>query len=59
MITAGLGHFPYAAENTGGFVIGNILAGVVVRNELFGRLLYLVVNTLFAKVREWSCWRIP
>ncbi|CUA69836.1 Palmitoyltransferase AKR1 [Rhizoctonia solani] len=49
MITAGLGHFPYAHENTGGIVIGNILAGVVVRNEIFGRLLYLVVNTLFAK----------
>ncbi|KAB5588953.1 Palmitoyltransferase AKR1 [Ceratobasidium theobromae] len=49
MIAAGLGHFPYAHENTGGFVIGNILAGVVVRNELFGRLLYLIVNTLFAK----------
>ncbi|KAG8741962.1 hypothetical protein FRC10_002228 [Ceratobasidium sp. 414] len=49
MITAGLGHFPYARENTGGFVIGNILAGVVVRNELFGRLLYLIVNTCFAK----------
>ncbi|KAF8754462.1 hypothetical protein RHS01_06109 [Rhizoctonia solani] len=49
MITAGLGHFPYAHENTGGIVIGNILAGVVVRNELFGRLLYLIVNTFFAK----------
>ncbi|KAF8714565.1 hypothetical protein RHS03_00342, partial [Rhizoctonia solani] len=49
MITAGLGRFPYAHENTGGIVIGNILAGVVVRNELFGRLLYLIVNTFFAK----------
>ncbi|KAH7338408.1 hypothetical protein B0J17DRAFT_768525 [Rhizoctonia solani] len=49
MIAAGLGHFPYAHDNTGGIVIGNILAGVVVRNELFGRLLYLIANTFFAK----------
>ncbi|EUC57284.1 non-ribosomal peptide synthetase-like protein, putative [Rhizoctonia solani AG-3 Rhs1AP] len=49
MITAGLGHFPYAHENTEGIIIGNILAGVVVRNELFGRLLYLFVDALFAK----------
>ncbi|CCO32684.1 hypothetical protein BN14_06747 [Rhizoctonia solani AG-1 IB] len=49
MIAAGLGHFPYAHENTGGIIIGNILAGVIVRNELFGRLLYLIVNTFFAK----------
>ncbi|GAB1521114.1 hypothetical protein RhiTH_004205 [Rhizoctonia solani] len=50
MIAAGAGKFPYAHSNTGGIVIGNILAGVVVRNELFGRLLYLLVNALFAKV---------
>ncbi|CAE6420116.1 unnamed protein product [Rhizoctonia solani] len=49
MIAAGLGKFPYAHDNAGGVVIGNILAGVVVRNELFGRLLYVIVNTLFAK----------
>ncbi|CAE6420125.1 unnamed protein product [Rhizoctonia solani] len=49
MIAAGVGHFPYAHENAGGVVIGNILASVVVRNELFGRLLYLIVNTFFAK----------
>jgi hypothetical protein len=45
-----LGLFPYAHDNTGGIVIGNILAGVVVRNELFLRMLYLMVNTCFAKV---------
>jgi hypothetical protein len=54
MIVAGLGHFPYAHSNTGGIVIGNILAGVIVRNELFGRLLYLIVNTFFAKVSRVS-----
>ncbi|KAF8686292.1 hypothetical protein RHS04_00335 [Rhizoctonia solani] len=57
MIAAGAGKFPYAHSNTGGIVIGNILAGVVVRNELFGRLLYLLVNALFAK---WTplWWRL-
>lgn len=50
MIAAGAGKFPYAHNNTGGIIIGNILAGVVVRNELFGRLLYIVINGLFAKV---------
>lgn len=51
MILAGTNHFPYARKNSGAIVIGNILAAVVVRNEIFGRFLYLVVNTLFAK---WS-----
>lgn len=57
MIAAGAGKFPYAHNNTGGIIIGNILAGVVVRNELFGRLLYIVINGLFAK---WTplWWRL-
>jgi hypothetical protein len=60
MIVAGLGHFPYAHSNTGGIVIGNILAGVIVRNELFGRLLYLIVNTFFAKVGQIPfSYRVP
>ena len=50
MIAAGAGKFPYAHNNTGGIIIGNILAGVVVRNEVFGRMLYIVINGLFAKV---------
>jgi hypothetical protein len=32
--------------------LGNLLAAVLVRNELFGRILYLLVNKLFAKVRS-------
>lgn len=51
IIAAAAGKFPYAHNNTGGIIIGNILAGVVVRNEVFGRLLYIVINGLFAKVR--------
>ncbi|KAG9125508.1 hypothetical protein FRC07_007310 [Ceratobasidium sp. 392] len=49
MILAGTHHFPYARKNTGGIVVGNIMAAVIVRNEIFGRFLYLTVNTLFAK----------
>lgn len=43
MIAAGLGHFPYAVENSGAMVLGNLLFAVLVRNELFLRFLYLVV----------------
>ena len=32
--------------------LGNLLAAILVRNELFGRILYLLVNKLFAKVRH-------
>ena len=32
--------------------LGNLLAAILVRNELFGRILYLLVNKLFAKVRR-------
>jgi hypothetical protein len=54
MILAGTGHFPYARKHSGAIIIGNILASVVVRNEMFGRFLYLTVNTLFAKVCKLS-----
>ncbi|KAM6502508.1 hypothetical protein JOM56_002485 [Amanita muscaria] len=43
------GTWTYPQQHTGAFVLGNILAAIVCRNELFGRLLYLTVNTLFAK----------
>ena len=32
-------------------VLGNFLAAVLVRNEVFGRFLYAIVNNCFAKVR--------
>jgi len=32
--------------------LGNLLVAILVRNELFGRILYLLVNKLFAKVRS-------
>jgi hypothetical protein len=31
-------------------VLGNFLAAVLVRNEVFGRILYAIVNNCFAKV---------
>ena len=40
----------YPRKYRGSFVLGNLLVAVLMRNELFGRLLYLLVNTLFAKV---------
>jgi hypothetical protein len=40
----------YPRKYTTSFVLGNLLVAILMRNELFGRLLYLLVNTLFAKV---------
>ena len=45
------GHWPYGQQFTGPIVLGNLLFAILMRNELFGRFLYLVINTLFAKVR--------
>ncbi|KAH9485483.1 Adenylate-forming reductase 06235 [Psilocybe cubensis] len=39
----------YPRKYTGAFVLGNLLTAILMRNELFGRFLYLTVNTLFAK----------
>jgi hypothetical protein len=45
------GKWPYAAKYPGALVVGNLNVSVLVRNEIFGRCLYLFVNTFFAKVR--------
>jgi len=47
---AASGHFPYAEKWTGAMALGNLNCAILMRNELFGRFLYLFVNTLFAKV---------
>lgn len=44
--------WPYPRNYTDALVLGNLLAAVLVRNELFGRFLYLLVNKLFARVSE-------
>jgi hypothetical protein len=45
-----IGKWNSPRENTGGFILGNFLVAILVRNEFFTRFLYLVINTLFAKV---------
>ncbi|KDQ59450.1 hypothetical protein JAAARDRAFT_46223 [Jaapia argillacea MUCL 33604] len=45
------GYWQYPVRYPGALIVGNISFGVMMRNELFGRTLYLIVNTLFAK---WS-----
>ncbi|KAI0685486.1 hypothetical protein BC835DRAFT_1421190 [Cytidiella melzeri] len=52
MIGIGLtasGHWPYARRYTGAMAVANFNFAILMRNEIFGRLLYLFVNTLFAK----------
>jgi hypothetical protein len=51
LILAATNVWTYPRHYTGGFLLGNLLTAILVRNELFGRFLYLIVNTLFAK---WS-----
>ena len=46
------GHWPYATKYAGAFAVGNFNFSILMRNEIFGRILYLIVNTLFAKVRR-------
>lgn len=50
LVMAASGKWSYARHYSGAFVLGNLLVAILMRNELFGRLLYLIVNTLFAKV---------
>lgn len=53
MIGLGLaasGHWPYARAYNGAMAVANFNFAILMRNEIFGRLLYLFVNTLFAKV---------
>jgi hypothetical protein len=51
MVLAIAGVWDYPRRYTGAMVLGNLYTAILIRNELFGRFLYLVVNTLFAKVR--------
>ena len=44
------GAWTYPRRYTSAFILGNLLTAILVRNELFGRFLYLLVNALFAKV---------
>lgn len=46
---AASGHWPYGVKYSGAIVVANFNVAILMRNEVFGRLLYLLVNTLFAK----------
>lgn len=50
LVLAASGHFPYALRWTSAIALGNLNFAILMRNELFGRFLYLFVNTCFAKV---------
>ncbi|CAL3968126.1 unnamed protein product [Diplocarpon coronariae] len=50
-IVMALGHFPYAKKHVGALVLGNLLAAIMVRNELFARFLYLVA---IYGLRSWA-----
>ncbi|KAI9433999.1 hypothetical protein H4582DRAFT_2081671 [Lactarius indigo] len=47
---AASGHLPYAEKYAGTMTFANLNFAILMRNELFGRFLYLFVNTYFAKV---------
>ena len=50
LLLAILNIWTYPRRYTGAFILGNLLFAILMRNELFGRLLYLFVNKAFAKV---------
>ncbi|KAF9073580.1 hypothetical protein BDP27DRAFT_1215721 [Rhodocollybia butyracea] len=49
LVLAATGVWQYPRKYTSAFILGNLQMALLMRNELFGRFLYLVVNTLFAK----------
>lgn len=48
---AASGHWPYAIRYNGAMALANLNFAILMRNELFGRVLYAIVNFCFAKVR--------
>ena len=54
LILATTGNWDYGLKYNGAIVVANFNVAILMRNEVFGRLLYLIVNTLFAKVRTTS-----
>jgi hypothetical protein len=50
LILAISGKWTYPMHHPSAVVLGNLWVAILVRNEVFGRFLYLIVNTLFAKV---------
>ena len=50
------GKWNHPRSYSGACVLGNLLLAILMRNELFGRFLYLIVNTCFAKVVLGFCF---
>lgn len=48
---AASGVWQYGLKYNNAIALANINVAILVRNEIFGRLLYLFVNTCFAKVQ--------
>jgi hypothetical protein len=51
MILAAVGHFEYAENHLGALVLGNLLFAVLMRNELFLRILYTI---FIYSLRSWA-----
>ena len=51
MVMAALGRFPYAQDHLGALVLGNLLFAVLMRNELFLRILYTIA---IYGLRSWA-----
>lgn len=52
IVMTALGRFPYGQDHLGALVLGNLLAAVMFRNELFLRFLYLVAIYGLRSVRQ-------
>ena len=50
LVVAIMDVWPYPRNYSDAMVLGNLLMAILVRNELFGRFVYLLVNKLFARV---------
>lgn len=57
IILTTVGKFPYAEKHLGALVLGNLLTAILMRNELFGRFLYLVLIYGLRWVRGLSPFR--
>ncbi|TFK20782.1 hypothetical protein FA15DRAFT_112343 [Coprinopsis marcescibilis] len=49
LFTAVANVWQYPRQHSGAMVLGNLYVAILIRNELFGRFLYLIVTNLFAK----------
>lgn len=62
IILASLGRFPYAEDHLGALVLGNLLFAILMRNELFLRILYIIAIYGLRSVRisiSFTCHHHP